>query len=79
MTEKLKPEVGDVWNYEGIKRLIVDKGVKTCDFFGVVDAILVLGDDYKSHWYNVGLFTKQATYLGKSKVNISDLFKTEKE
>jgi hypothetical protein len=71
---KEKPEVGDVWNYEGVKRLIIEEGVKTCDFFGVVDAVLVFGDDYKSHWYNSALFAKQAEYLGKSKVNVEDLF-----
>ena len=74
---KEKPEVGDVWNYEGIKRLIVAEGVKTCDFFGVVDAIHVLGDDYHSHWYNTKLFAKQAQYLGKSKVSIKELFDVE--
>lgn len=76
---KDKPETGDIWNYEGVKRVVLAEGIKTCDFFGVVEAIQCLSDTGVIHWYNAKLFVKQAEYLGKSKVNISDLFKTENE
>lgn len=71
------PEVGDVWIHdrnENIRHLIVDAGI-------LLVHTVSLG--YKKHLignpYDADTFTREFTYLGKSKVNINDLFKTENE
>jgi len=72
-----EPEVGDIWIYnraKNIRHLIVDVGV-------LLVHTASLG--YKKHLignpYDADTFTRYFTYLGKSKANIDDLFKTENE
>jgi len=71
------PEVGDVWLCEGgFKAYIcnIENGYIHCFTFfregenNCYEAVL-----------NKKLFLKYHTYLGKSKANIDDLFKTENE
>lgn len=71
------PEVGDVWindRSKNIRHLIVDVGI-------LLIHTVSLG--YKKHLivnpYDADIFTREFTYLGKSTVNINDLFKTENE
>lgn len=71
---KDKPEVGDVWLFDNAKWRIVEKrgysvyGITSIEnkfpkIEGVCDFLLI----------------EQGTYLGKSKTNISDLFKIDNE
>ena len=71
------PEVGDIWIHDrakNIRHLIVDAGV-------LLVHTVSLG--YKKHLignpYDADTFTREFTYLGKSKANIDDLFKTEND
>ena len=79
--EHITPEVGDVWIYDedNKKYLIVEIGRKEDVFFGWVDGILGLSESFKKTWFRKDKFPQVANYLGKSKANIDDLFKTERE
>ena len=68
---KEKPEVGDVWENKFGNRMFVCYSDKTTTAFNIM------------FWVNRGLdkytviteeFVKEFTYLGKSKVNIKELF-----
>lgn len=66
------PEVGDVWKYQdGAKVYIMDIDEET------VEAFTILGGSAWSGTFQKDEFLKNHIYLGKSKVNINDLFKTE--
>ena len=70
MKEHITPEVGDIWiSPKGIKIYIT----QVCPRFYVVTE---KGIATTRFWAD---FNKNYTYLGKSKVNINDLFKTENE
>ena len=72
---KDKPEVGDVWkaNESGIEFILTNKDVRTFNFYSVAK-------DGKTRRILVNdCFFEENTYLGKSKVKIEDLFKTENE
>ena len=65
------PEVGDVWERDGIKNHITD--VESYKEGGTV----FYTTGFKSNFVSIEFFIKHFTYLGKSKANINDLFKTE--
>ena len=65
------PEVGDVWESINQKIVII---VRDEDMFGCA----VTNSQNKIQWRHKGSFCEY-TYLGKSKANIDDLFKTENE
>lgn len=75
------PEVGDIWIYaeDNKKYLIVEQDRIEDVFFGWLDGILGLSEGFKKTWFRKDKFPKVATYLGNSKANIDDLFKTENE
>lgn len=75
------PEVGDVWKtIEDNKQIILVKEDTLEDVFeGIVNGVLSINEDYKRTWYKKHKLAKVAVYLGKSKANIDDLFKTENE
>lgn len=71
MSKDREPEVGDVWeNKTGRLRLYITK----VDTWGVI-GISSSGAVVSKNMYHL----EKYTYLGKSKVNMSDLFKTENE
>ena len=77
MKEHITPEVGDIWelkSLEVIVRIIYVDGidVEFCYYIPCIDFIKKDKTDYKT-------FKKLYKYLGKSKANINDLFKTENE
>lgn len=65
------PEVGDVFSYKDYKIYVIDvqKDIH-CTF--------LVTDDWK-YWTTQAYVFSEYTYLGKSKVCIDDLFKTENE
>ena len=72
---KDKPEVGDIWidNDDKYKKYII---------FSVdyrTQTITVLDKHFWKSSFSYEIFTEYFTYLGKSKANIDDLFKTENE
>lgn len=74
MSKDITPEVGDIWKYkDGIKVHIIMVDEET------VEAFAILGGSAWSGTFSKDEFQKQHTYLGKSKANINDLFKTENE
>ena len=87
---KEKPEVGDVWEHKGHKTLlhIIEVGSNFITFFGYADDVYP-HKTYKRYYVNsfseldndprYKYFAEDYEYLGKSKVNIEDLFKTENE
>ena len=71
---KDKPEVGDVWEFRGVLDNVLevdDTTVKICFLHDRKHLIII------NHFTKE--YTKIAKYLGKSKVKIEDLFKTENE
>ena len=75
---KDKPEVGDVWeDRQGWRVLIVER--RFSHIRAISENFIIRIIDYRGIGFpnaeNIGNFT----YLGKSKVNINDLFKTENE
>ena len=78
---KDKPEIGDIWIYDedNKKYLIVEQDRKEDVFFGWVDGILGLSEDFKKTWFKKDRFPQVATYLGKSKANINELFEVKDE
>jgi len=66
---KYEPEVGDVWQNK-TKRLQVY--ITKVDVWGII-GISSSGAVVSKNMYHF----EKYTYLGKSKVNINDLFKTE--
>lgn len=71
MKEHITPEVGDVWqNKTGRLRVYITK----VDVWGII-GITSSGAVVSKNMYHL----EKYTYLGKSKVNINDLFKTENE
>lgn len=73
---KDKPEVGDVFEYNDTRYLITK--------VNIVGYLYIFGlktqPEFISQTFaNDGSFFLKMQYLGKSKVNISDLFKTENE
>lgn len=74
------PQVGDVWKaINGDLIYIIETGKNFIDFLGFSEDD---GNYFKNFFYNeerFTLFTKYHEYLGKSKANIDDLFKTENE
>ena len=70
---KDKPEVGDVWlNEANFNVNVFAVSVNICAFY-VFNNNIWAGEFTKEE------FLKTHTYLGKSKANIKDLFKTENE
>ena len=68
------PEVGDVWKYkDGAKVYLITVDEET------VESFTILGGGAWSGTFQKDEFLKSHTYLGKSKANIDDLFKTENE
>lgn len=69
----LKPEVGDVWENDGLI-LHIDKFSE--DKYGKI--IYCYDMDKKGYvagcWYYLDIFLNNAKYLGKSKASIRDLF-----
>ena len=67
------PEVGDVWidNDDKHKKYII----MSADY--ITQTITVLDKYFWKSGFSYEIFTKYFTYLGKSKANIDDLFKTE--
>lgn len=71
MNKKITPEVGDVWqNKTGRLRVYITK----VDVWGII-GISSSGAVVSKNMYHL----EKYTYLGKSKVRIEDLFKTENE
>lgn len=70
-----KPEVGDVWENDGLI-LHIDKFSE--DRYGKI--IYCYDMDKKGYvagcWYYLDIFLNNAKYLGKSKASIKDLFET---
>lgn len=74
------PEVGDVWEFENHKYHILESRKYNDVFDGVIDGIMCICADFKKfQGFKTKPFLKAAIYLGKSKANIDDLFKTEEE
>lgn len=83
-------EVGDVWKHKTHKTLlhIIEVGANFIAFIGVEDEVYP-HKTYKRYYTNsfsdlgndlrYEHFTEIFEYLGKSKVKIEDLFKTENE
>ena len=72
---KDKPEVGDVWEYmDGSNVLVVNVYSDSIDCLYFWQDKLMYIDNF-----NKKDFVRLAKYLGKSKVRIEDLFKTENE
>ena len=70
-----KPEVGDIWVTESGKKYYI---------YNVFEDKIVKGfsvDTGRMNSFTISIinFNYSCKYLGKSKVNISDLFKTENE
>ena len=68
------PEVGDVWIYHNKMIMSVIK-VKNDE----IDCLFYEDKEYKTYSFQKEHFIKYGYYLGKSKANINDLFKTENE
>ncbi len=71
------PEVGDIW----IDNLSCEKKryhIIDCPSELVLAVKIKRGRIYTQEFY-IGAFLNEFTYLGKSKANINDLFKTENE
>lgn len=77
MNKDKTPEVGDVWLFKdlGIKVRILFVDEKNIEYFYYTPCI----DFISKHTTDTKDFIKLYKYLGKSKVNINDLFKTENE
>lgn len=74
------PEVGDVWEYQNLKYHIVEKGTYEDFFDGLVDGVKVINEQLlKREGLKTKYLVKEGKYLGHSKANINDLFKTENE
>lgn len=71
---KDKPEVGDVWYILGSKIYITRINN---DFVETIKQHYY--DCYRDITYKISDLLQEGKYLGKSRVNISDLFKTENE
>lgn len=83
-----KPEVGDVWEHKKHKTLlhIIKVGANFITFLGFEDEVYP-HKTYRRYYINAisdleddpryEYFTEIFEYKGKSKVNISDLFKME--
>lgn len=70
---KDKPEVGDVWEYEdGYRVHVFDTEEMICALAMVKGGLCYEG-------FKERKFLERHKYLGKSKANINDLFKTENE
>lgn len=68
------PEVGDIWKYkDGVKVCLIMVDEETVESFAIIGGSVWGGTFQKDE------FVKNHTYLGKSKANIDDLFKTENE
>lgn len=68
------PEAGDVWEYkDGIKVYITMVDEET------VESFAILGGSVWGGSFRRDEFRKDHNYLGHSKANINDLFKTENE
>jgi hypothetical protein len=90
MNKKITPEVGDVWGHKIHKTLlhIIEVGGNFITFIGFEDEVYP-NKTYRRYHTNTFSsfsddprytnFTEIFEYIGKSKVNISDLFKTENE
>lgn len=74
MTEKFNPEVGDVWYILGSKIYITRINN---DFVETIKQHY--HDCYMDITYRISDLLQEGKYLGKSKCNIEDLFKTENE
>lgn len=70
------PEVGDVWIDKFKNRMFVCYSDKTTTAFNIMFRFSKGLDKYTVFTKE---FVKEYTYLGKSKANINDLFKTENE
>lgn len=71
---KDKPEVGDVWRSSTCKMFIVRITKK-----GFVHCVSTDIGGFHTSRTELDFIQKYCIYLGKSKVNIEDLFKTENE
>lgn len=75
---KEKPEVGDVWEIYGLKIRLEQVGKKYNKEY--VYHISETPEGLKGcSVFTVGFIKAYGKYLGKSKINIKDLFKTENE
>lgn len=75
MSKDRAPEVGDVWEYHnGFPNMLItnvsDKAV---------DCLYCEEDEFKTICFEKDIFAKYSKYLGPSKANIDDLFKTKDE
>lgn len=69
-----EPEVRDIWKYkDGAKVYLIMVDEETVESFTILCGGAWSGTFQKDE------FIKNHTYLGKSKANIDDLFKTENE
>lgn len=67
------PEVGDIWaNKTTGDRVHVKLSLTT-----IIYAWYKVGDTIYTYDFDRDMFLKAFTYIGKSKANIDDLFKTE--
>lgn len=75
------PEVGDIWKDNNTKKPIYVFGIYKTSWGEYVCWCYYWEKELELISENVGkkLFLQNYTYLGKSKVNINDLFKTENE
>lgn len=82
----IKPEVGQIWKHKRIESLlyIIEVGANFITFLGRVNDIFP-HRIYKRYYVNsftdgdlrYTQFAENYEYIGKSKANINDLFKTE--
>lgn len=80
MSKDKMPEAGEVWQWNGVKIFITcvlgDEELGAISFMDNVDRHHCT-DSFDS--FSQKIRAGVMTYLGKSKVNINDLFKTENE
>ena len=76
MKEHITPEVGDVWLFDDVKWHIIEHREYCTSVYGITDIKNGLS---KIEGISEILLMEHGKYLGKSKANINDLFKTENE
>lgn len=79
MSKDRTPEVGDVWRPKNNEYSRVIVTYYSDEFAVLLIAIRYAGILQKIKKYHKRWFVNNYTYIGKSKANIDDLFKTENE
>lgn len=68
---KEKPEVGDVWLFDNVKWNIIEQREYCTSVYGITD---IKNEPSKIVVISKNLLIEHGTYLGKSKLNLKELF-----